>query len=381
MPPVNRRRFLQLSAAASLAPAALIGNTNATPSASREYMLQMNGYAVNAETPLELLTDYITPLGLFFVRSHWIPRTPAPHQWSLTVDGEVGESLRLSIADLRKMRVTEVTCVLQCAGNGRGLYTPTVPGVQWRYGAVGNARWRGVAVKDVLERAGVKATAKHLHAFGSDDPPGKVPPFHRSIELEKAMSDAILAYDMNGKPLATTHGAPLRLVVPGWAGDHWMKWLMRLSPQPELQKGFYMETAYRYPNKPGAPGVTFKPEEMSPVTELAVKSNITTAPAHAKKGVAKTISGFAFSGAPDVEKVEISDDDGATWQLAELDPRHAPYAWRRWSYRWTPRAAGRARLFARATDVRGSVQPRDPVWNQSGYLFNGWHSADVEVTA
>jgi len=155
MPPVNRRRFLQLSAAASLAPAALIGNTSATPSASRDYMLQMNGYAVNAETPLELLTDYITPLGLFFVRSHWIPRTPAPHQWSLTVDGEVGESLRLSIADLRKMRVTEVTCVLQCAGNGRGLYTPTVPGVQWRYGAVGNAHWRGVAVKDVLERAGV----------------------------------------------------------------------------------------------------------------------------------------------------------------------------------------------------------------------------------
>jgi DMSO/TMAO reductase YedYZ molybdopterin-dependent catalytic subunit len=187
-----------------------------------------------------------------------------------------------------------------------------VPGVQWRYGAVGNAQWRGVAVKDVLERAGVKATAKHLHAFGSDDPPGKVPPFHRSIELEKAMSDAILAYDMNGKPLETTHGAPLRLVVPGWAGDHWMKWLMRLSPQPEPQKGFYMETAYRYPNKPGAPGVTFKPEEM---------------------------------------------------------------------YHWTPRAAGKARLFARATDVRGSVQPREPVWNQSGYLFNGWHSADVEVTA
>lgn len=381
MPPVNRRRFLQLSAAASLAPAALIGKTNEPKAPSRDYMLQMNGYAVNAETPLELLTDYITPVELFFVRSHWIPRTPSPDQWSLTVDGEIGESLKLSIADLRKMRVTEVTCVLQCAGNGRGLYTPTVPGVQWRYGAVGNAQWKGVAVKDVLERAGVKPTAKHLHAFGSDNPPDKVPPFHRSIELEKAMSDAVFAYEMNGRPLNANHGAPLRLVVPGWAGDHWMKWITRVSLQPEPQKGFYMDTAYRYPLKPGEPGVTFKPEEMRPLTELAVKSNITTAPKKAKAGVAKTVSGFAFSGAPDIEKVEISDDDGATWNLAELDPRHSPYAWRRWSYRWTPRASGTARILARATDVRGSVQPRESVWNQSGYLYNGWHSVDVEVTA
>jgi len=381
MSPVDRRRFLQLSAAASLAPGALIGNTKSREGASGGYMLQMNGYAVNAETPLELLTDYITPVELFFVRSHWIPRTPTLRQWRLTVDGEIGESLRLSVDDLRRMRVTEATCVLQCAGNGRGLYTPTLPGVQWRYGAVGNARWRGVAVKDVLERAGVKPSAKHLHLFGSDDPPAKVPPFHRSIEMEKAMDDAILAYEMNGQPLNAMHGAPLRLVVPGWAGDHWMKWVVRLSAQPEPQKGFYMETAYRYPLKPGEPGVTFKPEEMRPLTELAVKSNITTAPKQMKAGASKTISGFAFSGAPDIEKVEISDDDGATWQLAELDPRHSPYAWRRWSYRWTPRAAGKARLFARATDVRGSVQPRESVWNQSGYLYNAWHSVDIEVTA
>jgi DMSO/TMAO reductase YedYZ molybdopterin-dependent catalytic subunit len=381
MQPVDRRRFLQLSAAASLVPGALIGNTNERSATSRGYMLQMNGYAVNAETPLELLTDYITPVELFFVRSHWIPRTPALRQWSLTVDGEVGESLRLSVDDLKRMRVTEATCVLQCAGNGRGLYTPTVPGVQWRYGATGNAHWKGVAVKDVLERAGVKATAKHLHTFGSDVPPGKVPPFHRSIELEKAMSDAILAYEMNGRPLNANHGAPLRLVVPGWAGDHWMKWLMRISPQAEPQKGFYMDTAYRYPITPGEPGVAFKPEEMRVLTELAVKSNITTAPKTAKAGSAKTISGFAFSGAPDIAKVEISDDDGATWNAAELDERHSPYAWRRWSYHWTPRAAGTARVFARATDVRGAVQPRESVWNQSGYLYNGWHSADVEVTA
>ncbi len=377
MPVVDRRRFLQLSAAASLVPTALL----ADPKVREQYMLQMNGYAVNAETPLELLTDYITPVGLFFVRSHWNPRTPDPKQWRLTVDGDVEESLKLSLDDLRKMRVTEVTCVLQCAGNGRALYTPTVPGVQWRYGAAGNARWKGVAVRDLLERAKVKTSALHLHTFGSDDPPGKVPPFHRSIELEKAMSDAILAYEMNGKPLTAMHGAPLRLVVPGWAGDHWMKWLVRLSAQPEPQRGFYMDTAYRYPLKPGEPGVAFKPEEMKPLTELAVKSNMTTAPKHAKAGVASAISGFAFSGAPDIAKVEISDDDGATWQSAELDSRHSPWAWRRWSVRWTPKSAGKARVFVRATDERGQMQPRESVWNQSGYLYNGWHSVDVEVTA
>ncbi len=344
-------------------------------------MVQMNGYPVNAETPLELLTDYITPTELFFVRSHWIPHTPDLRAWHLTVDGEVEKPMQLTLDELRKLPTSEVTCVLQCAGNGRGLYVPPVPGVQWRFGAVGNGRWRGVRVKEILDRTGLKASAKHLHAFGSDDPPGSVPPFHRSIEMEKVLDDAILAWEMNGQPLNAAHGAPLRLVVPGWAGDHWMKWITRLSVQPESQKGFYMETAYRHPLHPGAPGVTFKPDEMTPVTDLFVKSNITSVPTRAKTGTTHVIRGFAFSGAPDIAKVEISDDDGASWREATLDPRHDRHAWRLWSYRWTPTKAGRVRLVARATDSRGSVQPREATWNQSGYLFNSWHSVEVEVAA
>jgi DMSO/TMAO reductase YedYZ molybdopterin-dependent catalytic subunit len=376
---INRRTFLSLSAAASFAPSAAIAATRPRESPSA-HMLQMNGYAVNAETPLELLTDYLTPTALFFVRSHWIPRTPNLSRWRLTIDGEVEKPVSLSLADLRRLPVTEVTCVLQCAGNGRGLYTPVLPGVQWRYGAVGNGKWRGVRVRDVLALAGAKESAKHLHLFGSDDPPRKVPPFHRSIEMSKAMDDAILAFEMNGEKLPMEHGAPLRLVVPGWAGDHWMKWIVRISAQAEPQHGFFMDTAYRYPLKPGEPGVAFKPEDMSPVTEMSVKSNITTAPKHARAGHAYDIRGFAFSGAPDIAKVEVSDDDGATWNEASLDPRHDPWAWRLWSYRWTPRAAGNARVLARATDSRGIVQPRDATWNQSGYLFNSWHAVDVEVT-
>lgn len=370
----DRRAFLRSAALLPIAARDLVA-------APKKELLQMNGYPMNAETPLESLTDYLTPNELFFIRSHWIPHTPDIKTWKLTVDGEVDRPLTLTLADLKKMPHADATCVLQCAGNGRGFQQPVVPGVQWRYGAAGNAKWTGVRVRDVLERAGVRATAKHLHTFGSDDPPGKVPPFHRSIEMEKVLADGVLAWQMNGAALPVAHGAPLRLVVPGWAGDHWMKWLMRISAQVEPIKGFYYETAYRWPNTPGAPGVSFKPEEMHPVTDLAVKSNITTHPRTARSGQTYTIRGFAFSGAPDISKVEVSDDGGATWSDAQLDSRHDPYAWRLWSYRWTPRAKGKATITARATDSRGVVQPQTTTWNQSGYLYNAWHSVDVEVVA
>jgi DMSO/TMAO reductase YedYZ molybdopterin-dependent catalytic subunit len=368
------------AAATTLAPSALLAAVRAVVPRERRRMLQLNGYALDAETPLDALTTYITSNDLFFVRHHWKP-SPPDDSWTLTIDGEVGSPLTLRLADLRKMPRTSATCVLQCAGNGRALFEPVVPGVQWKYGAVGNARWTGVSLKHLLEKAGVKGTARHLHVFGSDAPPGKVPPFHRSLEIDKILTDAVLAFEMNGEPLPPLHGAPVRLIVPGWAGDHWMKWVTRLSPQPEPQKGFYMDTAYRFPKSPGAPGVAFKPEEMQPLTELFVKSNITDAPRQARVGSAVEIRGFALSGAPDVVRVELSDDSGATWSAARLDPRHDPWAWRLWAFRWTPRSAGRARLLARATDSRGSVQPRVATWNQSGYLYNSWHSADIEVTA
>jgi sulfite oxidase len=361
----DRRDFLRYAAVAPFAP----------------HLLQMNGYPLNVETPLEALTEYLTPNELFFVRSHWIPRMPEAKTWKLLVDGDVRTPLRLSIDDLKKMPRAEATCVLQCAGNGRGLQSPVVPGVQWRYGAVGNARWSGVRLRDVLSRAGVGASAKHLHLFGSDDPPGKVPPFHRSIELAKAMDDCILAYEMNGAPLAKEHGAPLRVVVPGWAGDHWMKWLVRMTVAAQPQTGFYMDTAYRWPLQPGQPGVSFKPEEMRPLTELAVKSNITSAPGKVRIGTIADVRGFAFSGADDIARVELSDDGGKTFRAATLDTRHAPHAWRLWSYRWKPSRAGMQQLTVRATDSRGATQPRETVWNQSGYLYNAWHSVHVEVTA
>lgn len=375
---MQRRDFLALALGGALAPAAasLLRQAGVHP----RRLLQLNGYALDAETPLDLLTDFLTPNELFFVRSHWQPRMPDPATWRLVIDGEVANPLSLSLAQLRQLPRASVTCVLQCAGNGRSLQSPAVPGVQWGSGAVGNARWTGVKVRDLLTRAGLKPSARHLHTEGSDAPPGKVPAFHRSLELEKAVDDAIVAYEMNGAPLPTLHGAPARLVVPGWAGDHWMKWLTRLSAQPEPRTGFYMDVGYRYPKAPGAPGVAFKPEEMNPVTELFVKATITTAPLAVKPGATAAVRGFAFSGAPDIAKVELSDDDGASWRPAVLDPRHEPHSWRLWRFDWKAAQAGSSKLLVRATDSRGEVQPRIPVWNQSGYLSNGWDSATIEVS-
>jgi hypothetical protein len=160
-----------------------------------------------------------------------------------------------------------------------------------------------------------------------------------------------------------------------------MKWLRRISPSMTPQTGFYMDTAYRYPSQPGKPGQVFKPEEMHPLTEMFVKSTIASAPARARAGAPVTIRGFAFSGAPDIARVEVTDNEGATWRPADLDPQHDPYAWRLWSFTWTPASAGTRQLVVRATDSRGVVQPKEPAWNQSGYLHNGWHAVRIEVTA
>jgi DMSO/TMAO reductase YedYZ molybdopterin-dependent catalytic subunit len=380
---INRRRFLTLGAAVCASPIQILqAAAQAVPDApSARRLLQLNGYALDAETPLDLLTSYLTPNDLFFVRSHWTPTRVDAATWKLTIDGAVSAPLTLSLTDLKAMPKVDATCVLQCSGNGRYWFSPPLPGVQWRYGAVGNARWSGVRVKDLLARAGISRTARHLHSFGGNAPPGQVPPFHRSIEIEKVLQDGVIAYEMNGQPLPHDHGAPARLVVPGWAGDHWMKWLRRLSASPDPQTGFYMDTAYRYPSMPGAPGQPIPPAQTHPITGMFVKSNITSAPSQARVGRAASVGGLAFSGAPDIARVEITDDDGATWKNARLDPQHDPYAWRLWTHQWTPSKPGPHRLTVRATDSRGARQPEVAPWNPGGYLYNSWHSVTVDVAS
>ena len=371
----TRREFLALLAGAAALPSRV---AFAAGQGGRAHLLQMNAFPLDVETPLDLLTTYLTPNELFFVRSHWNSAPVDQANWTLTIDGEVGQPLTLTLQDLKMLPKVDATCVLQCSGNGRNWFEPAVPGVQWRYGAVGNARWSGARMSDILTRAGINRSARHLRTFGGSPPPGRVPPFNRSIEIDKAMEDVVVAYEMNGEPLPHNHGGPARLVVPGWAGDHWMKWLRRVTVSSDPQTGFYMDTAYRLPVRSEQDAHAARSE---PIRQLLVKSNITTAPTHARVGVAAAIRGFAFSGAPDISRVQITDDGGATWHDAALHPEHAPHAWRLWSYEWQPSKPGAHTLAVRATDSVGEQQPKNGNWNPGGYLYNGWHSVSVEVQA
>ncbi len=392
--PFARREFLQL-AAGGVAAGALTWPSLAL---GKGYMLEVNHEPADLETPLEQLNDaWLTRNEWFFVRSHMgTPRTPINlSTWRLGVWGTVGTSLQLSLSDLRRdFDQSSVTCVLQCAGNGRALYAPKVPGAQWRYGACGNAKWSGVRLGDVLKRANIAGDSKFLVTRGHDEPVvAQTPPFARGFPLDKAMdANTILAYEMNGQPLSVLHGAPLRLIVPGWAGDHWMKWLRSIEVRnvgTEDDAGFWTASAYRYPNNPGAPGVAVPLDQTHRLTALNVKSVITKPLDGAQIGwspgsphpssLPLTVEGVAFSGVPIIKTVEVSID-GAPWSPAQLGSEQSPYAWRRWSYAATL-DIGPHTIAARATDETGAVQPETAAWNPSGYINNAIMKVTVQVAA
>ncbi len=200
------------------------------------------------EMPLSGFADYITPVEHFFVRTHVYVPTIDLKDWNLRVEGEVTTPLTLSLADLKNLPSVEFVSVLECAGNGRSFYQPPVAGAQWSYGGVGNGRWRGVRLADVLRKAGIKDSAKEILFNGADTPIGTMRDFERSIPAKKALDpNTILAYQMNGEPLPVKHGFPLRVVVPGWASDSWVKWLTSIRVLDNEFDGFWMVNAYRAP--------------------------------------------------------------------------------------------------------------------------------------
>jgi len=333
------------------------------------------------ETPGDGLDAEFTPNERFFVRSHFGPAILDERTFRLQVDGLVGKPLSLGLGDLRRLPHVTVAAVLQCAGNGRALYRPRVPGAQWERGAVGQARWTGVRLGDVLRRAGVKPDGKFVRLLGADRPPmPQTPSFARSLPIEKALHPStILAWEMNGEPLSLLHGAPLRAVVPGWVGDDWVKWLGSIRVEPAEDAGFYMKTGYRMPDPPIKPGEVAPPERMRVMTSLVVKSLITRpTDAQVLAAAPTVIAGVAFAGERTVRGVEVSVDGGKRWQPAKLDPSKGLGAWQRWQLAWTPQP-GRQRLLARATDDQGLTQPERPAWNPGGYLWNGWDQVTCEV--
>ncbi len=344
-------------------------------------LLKNVGSPQDLATPLRWFDRLLTPTDVFFVRSHFGP--PARDlSRRLGVDGLVKTPLSLAPDELRaKFKATTVTAVLQCAGNGRALHFPRVPGVQWGQGAMGQATFTGARLKDILEHAGVGADAAFVRIAGADAPPKPtVPAFVRSIPLARAMADSTLvAWAMNGEPLTLAHGAPLRLVVPGWAGDHWIKWLTHLHLQKEEADGFYMQTAYKYPVVPVEPGASVKPEDMRSLTTFPVKS-VVARPSEGGKVPAgrQEVVGCAFSGEAALAKVEVSTDGGRTWKVAALQGPPDVGRWQIWRHTFEAKA-GRQTVLVRATDKKGNVQPQRAAWNPSGYFHNAWHSVTWEV--
>jgi sulfite oxidase len=336
---------------------------------------------IDLETPVEYFNSWLTPVPHFFVRNHMHePSELSAETWRLAVGGEVEKPMTLTLSELSKLEIHSVVSTLECAGNGRGLYQPQVPGVQWGKGAVGTARFSGPRLRDVLERAGVKATGKHIMFRGLDEVPGKVPPFIRSIPIEKALdADTLIATHMNGAPLTKNHGFPARALVPGWIGAASCKWLTEIKVLDSEFVGNFMSPGYRYPNQPVKAGEPVKPEDTHPLTALTVKSVIAgPLDGSSLRAGRVAVHGAAWAGEADIVKVEISTDSGATWSLASLGHEQAHYAWRLWSYEWKAKS-GDYTILSRATDSQGRTQPASPAWNPSGYLYNAVDQVRIHV--
>ncbi len=339
----------------------------------------------DAETPVGELTSYLTPTHRLFVRSHFGPppvEMITEPQWKLHIGGTVEQTQVLSMKSLKEFEPVTITSVLQCSGNGRAFHRPKAPGVQWERGAVGNVQWKGVRLRDVLKVVGIKPQAKHVQFQGADRPVvAAVPLFIRSIPLEKAMHpDTLLAYEMNGRPLPLLHGAPLRVITPGWMAESCLKWLTDIVVRNDEAKGYYMEKAYRLPVTAIEPNSGLPRPSMVPVEAMVVKSLIAAPAEGTTVGPGPvTIQGVAWSSEAPISKVELSFNEGKNWEAARLVGEDEPYAWRQWQFIWKPRTAGPVTLLARATDANGDQQPETSPWNPSGFLWNGWDRVTVTV--
>jgi len=333
------------------------------------------------ETPVHLLTSWITANDLFYVRSHFYTPAIREEEWRLSIGGEVERPLQLTLNDIKRMRQTTLVVTLECAGNGRAFFRPPVAGVQWQKGAVGTARWTGVRLLDVLREVGIKTGARHVWFDGADSGPGRAPDFIRNLPIDKAMHpDTLLACEMNGEPLPLPHGLPLRAIVPGWEGAYSVKWLTEIRVADHEHEGPFVQNGYRYPRRPVFPGSAVEPANTLPLKGLVVKSLITAPAAGAVVPVGRVlIGGVAWAGEDDIKQVEVSTDSGRTWKATRLGRDRAPYAWRRFDHEWHVREPGAYLVVSRATDSRGRVQPIVADWNPGGYLWNAVDQVRVHV--
>ncbi|MFY9350230.1 MAG: molybdopterin-dependent oxidoreductase [Sphingobium sp.] len=337
------------------------------------------------ETPLGVFTEGpITPNDAFFVRYHLsdLPLDIDPARFRLTLGGHVERPLSLSLADLKRdFPVQEVVAVNQCSGNSRGFSDPRVGGGQLGHGAMGNARWTGVPLRALLDRAGVRAGARQVTFNGLDNPPVEgVPDFIKALDIDHAGDgEVMLAWGMNGADLPFLNGYPLRLVVPGHYGTYWIKHLNEINVVDAAYDGYWMKTAYRIPDNDCAcvpPGT--KPEKTRPIGRLNVRSFLTSHAdgARVKAGRRELVSGIAFDGGSGIAQVALSTDGGRQWRAAALGQDLGRYSFRPWSL---PVALDRGahRILVRATGRNGETQPMEQRWQPAGYMRNQVEAVEV----
>jgi sulfite dehydrogenase (cytochrome) subunit A len=342
----------------------------------------------NFETPLAALSADFTPNELFFVRYHLavIPWVDAA-TWRLSVGGPgARQPLSLSLTDLRRgFERVSIAAVNQCSGNRRGLFTPRVPGVQWQNGAMGNALWSGVRLRDVLRKAGVTGSTLEVVFNGADSAVlPATPDFVKSLPLERALEEStLIAFEMNGAPLPHWNGAPARLIVPGWTGTYWMKHLTDVTLVASPFEGFWMKSAYRLPTGafPGARFVSQETPETTPITEILVNSLILSPQAGARlaRGTRAEVSGKAWDNGAGIAAVEVSFDEGHSWRAARLGRNLGRYAWRDFRAPLDTSRSGPLSIAVRARSRSGAEQPAKLTFNPSGYHDNIVQTLTVEV--
>lgn len=349
-------------------------------------MIGLTSRPPQLETPFSIFDGGpITPNNAFFVRYHLagVPLNIDPDRFTLEIKGKVDHPLKLSLKDLRKLSAVDLVAVNQCSGNSRGFFDPRVAGGQLGNGAMGNARWRGVPLKTVLDMAGVQASARQVTFNGMDEPVmDTTPDFVKALDIDHARDgEVMLAYEMNGEDLPVLNGFPLRLVVPGYYGTYWIKHLNEITVIDNTFDGFWMKTAYRIPDTPCGcvePGTA--PKATIPINRFTVRSFITNVPNDARLKARKTttLRGIAFDGGKGIKDVVFSADDGVTWTPARLGRDLGKYSFREWKLPVTL-VPGIYNLRVRATNNAGDTQPMQPNWNPAGYLRNVVET--VRVTA
>jgi len=340
-------------------------------------MIGLTSRPPQLETPFSVFNEgLITPNDAFFVRYHLagIPLEIDPDTFTVEIKGKVDRPLKLALAEIKKMPAIELVAVNQCSGNSRGFVNPRVAGGQLANGAMGNARWRGVPLKTVLDQAGVQAGAKQV-AFGAIDGPviDTTPDFAKALDVDHARDgEVMLAYAMNGSDLPMLNGFPLRLVVPGYFGTYWVKHVNEITVLDSVFDGFWMKSAYRIPDddcncvEPGT-----APKATIPINKFPVRSFMTNLSdgAKVKADAATPLRGIAFDGGSGIKDVAVSTDGGQTWTPARLGEDLGRYSFREWTST-VKLSAGTHELKVRATSNDGKTQPLQPLWNPAGYLRN-----------